>query len=209
MCGGGGGGERQRNGGKSYEEERREALCWSCGDSHRPHPSPLPPSPLPSLPATPNPVPRSLVLPTSSPGNKDFHSCAWGDPQQGRRGEKDEKEEGGNKVGRFEDHRDQDRSLKLCAPVCVFSAWALTNGLLFQIWWQPCHSMHILGKFGGNVLKLAPIQDSNTGTNTAAEYAWSLKTQIFPTKSPLHDMFPPCWARSGVRPPEHLSFRLL
>lgn len=26
----------------------------------------------------------SLVLPTSSPGNKDFHSCACGDPQQGR-----------------------------------------------------------------------------------------------------------------------------
>lgn len=159
----------------------------------------------------PNPVPRSLVLPTSSPGNKDFHSCAWGDPQQGRRGEKMRKRRGhqGRTVWGSQGSGPQPQIVWGFFVCIFFPATVLTNGLLFQIWWQPCHSMHILGKFGGNVFKLAPIQDSNTGTNTAAEYAQSFRTRIFLTKSPFRDMLPPHWAWSGVWPPEHLCFRLL
>lgn len=103
----------------------------------------------------PNPVPRSLVLPTSSPGNKDFHSCAWGDPQQGRRGGGERWERGGGiKVGRFEDHRDQGRSLKLCGFffVCIFffscygfNQWFTISDLVAtvplnahsgKVWWE-------------------------------------------------------------------------
>lgn len=96
-------------------EEKRGAvaLCWSCGHSHRPPPSLLA-----------NPlilVSRSLVLPTSSPGNKDFHSCAWGNPQQGREKREERWEEKGGvvKVGQFVDHWDQAYCLKLCLCVCM------------------------------------------------------------------------------------------
>lgn len=62
--------------------------------------SSLPPSRLlpshPRSPPPPCPPPLFLVLPTSSPGNKDFHSCARGHPQQGR----EKKGRGGGGAGR-------------------------------------------------------------------------------------------------------------
>lgn len=136
---------------KRWRREKRGTvlILWRLSQTSSLPSFSLPPSLLPPLPPH-NPVPRSLVLPTSSPGNKDFHSCAWGDPQQGRGGrERGGRWEigGGIKVGQFEDHRDRARSLKLCCfcrllqflPTLLISELVETvppNAHSGKVWWE-------------------------------------------------------------------------
>lgn len=139
----GGGGRRgrlQRNGGKSDRGEKRGTvlILWPLSQtSPPPPPSPSSLSIPPLLPSLSS-HPLFLALPTSSPGNKDFHSCARGDPQQGREGGRESERErkgrgedrgrgggaGGVKVGRFEDHGDRARRPGIACCFFVRSASA-------------------------------------------------------------------------------------
>lgn len=73
-------------------------------------------------------------------------------PTAGEKGEKRWERGGGIKVGRFEDHRDQGHSLKLCGFFCVcvffgygFNQWFTISGLVAtmplnahsgKVWWE-------------------------------------------------------------------------
>lgn len=109
-----------------------------------------------------------LVLPTSSPGNKDFHSCARGDAQR-------ERKEGG--VGRRKKRGCQGgtvcgslrsgplpKIVYLCVCVCLFSLSVCCQCFTIS---DLCQPKHLLGKLGGKVWKLGPIQDFHSWTNAA------------------------------------------
>lgn len=133
-------GRSQRNGGKSDRRGKKERNCVDLVATLTVSPSPSSPFPLSSyLTASLSSHPLFLALPTSSPGNKDFHSCARGDPQQGREGrrgreiERETKLEKVVKVGRFDDHSDQAR----CPGIACCCFCAVHSDRRRQPWWHP------------------------------------------------------------------------
>lgn len=132
-------------------------------------------SPIPTA-NPPLPVSRPLVLPTRSPGNKDFHSCARGDAQQERKeggvgGRKKRGCQGGTVCGSLR----SGPLPKLCICVCFHSVCA-ASALLSPI----CASQSIfweswVGKFGN----WAPFKTSTLGLMLQFQnYVFSLQPQF-------------------------------